>query len=339
MRRGAIPAASVFMIRLSKFALTVSCLAVFAFRVEHPAAAQDAPSATETLLFYPDWFPGVQFAGVYVARDRGFYDQANLAVQIETFSFGKDVPAQLDQNADVAALGTMEGYIFLQKRAAGDDLVALTAVLRESPAGLISLAAAPVEDATDFIGKTIGVHHFAAPIVRWFARKAGVVDDDWHLTFVDNDLDRLARDEVEAMQGYATEELVEARAKFGDDVRFVSFRELGFDAYSQIVFTTRAQYDKHRAVFARFVDATRAGWNAALENRWGAVAAVLARLPTGSDSLVQKGMLDALEAFVAPKGATPLGPLDPFKLEKMQEACVGMGLLERVESPERMLAR
>jgi len=41
--------------------------------------AADAP-ALSPVTFYADWFPGAQFAGIYVAIDRGYYRDAGLAV-------------------------------------------------------------------------------------------------------------------------------------------------------------------------------------------------------------------------------------------------------------------
>lgn len=288
--------------------------------------------AGERTVFHADWFPGVQFAGLYVALDRGFFAAAGLEVELVPFAFGQNAPAAIDADPATPALGSSEGYIFLQKRAGGADLCAFTAVLRESPAGIISLADHPVQSAHDFAGRIMGVHPYADGIFRWFGAQAGLHDAEYTLRTVDNDLERLARGEIDAWQGYATEELVQARRRFGPErVRFLPFRDLGFSSYAQVLYSTRAQTARHATAIASFVAALRRGWVHALAHPDDALTAVRARLDGAADQAEQREMLATLKEYVAPEGQTPLGPLDPAKLIRLQEVAQAMGLIPRVE--------
>ena len=72
------------------------------------------------------------------------------------FAYGQKAPALIDAAPATCGIGTMEGYIFLQKRAAGTDLKALGAVLQRAPAGFMSLRAAGIASARDFAGHIVG---------------------------------------------------------------------------------------------------------------------------------------------------------------------------------------
>ncbi|MBC7366688.1 MAG: ABC transporter substrate-binding protein [Undibacterium sp.] len=93
------------------------------------------------------------------------------------------------------------------------------------------------------------------------------------MRFVGDDLTQLTRGELAAMQGFATEEFVKLRRLVGAEARFLSFAELGFDSYSQLIYTTAPQLARHRETLRRFLAATRLGWLTALPQPETALAA------------------------------------------------------------------
>ena len=290
-------------------------------------------AAGEPLAYYHDWFAGTQFAGIYVAEDKGFYRDAGLDFEPHSFVLGQNVAALVDSNPAKAAVGTLEGYILLQKRAKGADLKVFTAVLRESPAGYMTLPGRPLLSGADLAGRRVGVHKYGDPLYHLFLRRAHVPESAATMVFVDTDVDRLVRGEVDVMQGYAIQEWVQLRRKVGPQAGFLSFRQLGFDAYSQVVVTSAAQADHHRSAVEAFIRATRRGWTYAFAHPDEAVDSVLKRMGPAEDRSLHRAMLDAMAPFVAPDGSEPLGPLDLTKWANLEEACVEMGLLGKAEDP------
>jgi NitT/TauT family transport system substrate-binding protein len=294
-------------------------------------------AASEPLTFYPDWFPGTQFAGVYVALDRGIYRDAGLDVSLVPFAYGQKAAQLIAAHPDVTGVATVEGYIFLQKRAAGDDLLALGAMLQQGPAGYMSLRQSGIKTLADFSGKTIGVHKFADPLYHWFLQRAGLPESSAKMVFVGNDLDQLTRGDVDVMQGFATEEFVQLKKIVGTDARFLSFADLGFDSYSQIVVTNSAQVKTHADALRRFLAATRQGWQRAFDHPDEAVAAVHARVGPDCDDAFQRDALTALRDYICPHGIAPMPPLDPAKLKKLEETCIAIGFLKSAEPVEKFL--
>lgn len=293
------------------------------------AALLPAATPLDRLTFYFDWFPGAQFAGIYVAADQGYYQEAGLEVTFVPFAFGMNHPSLIEASTDHCAVGAMEGYIFLQQRGKQIDLVALAAQFQESPAGYMSLASNPVHSAVDFRGKRIGVHAYADPLYRLFLTRAGLKEADATMIFVKDDVESLLRGDVQAAQGYAIEEYLQLKRRIGSEARFVSFKDLGFDAYSEVLFTTRLQQERYPEILRRFVAATRQGWAEAFRAPDRAAAAVLRRIPT-EKAMTQaaiRSSLRALEPYVTPKGVAPLPPMNPQKWDEMQEACREMGFI------------
>lgn len=290
-------------------------------------------SAKERVRFFADWFPGAQFAGIYAGIDAGIYEQAGLEVTVVPFAFGQKPAQLLDAEPDTASVGAIEGYIFLQRRAQGVDLLALVPMLQESPAGFMSVAPLVLTSARDFRGRKIGVHTFAEPLYQWFLRRAGVPEAAVTAVPAQDDLDHLVSGQLDALQGYATEEFVRLRGRVGDRARFLSFRELGFDSYSEILYTTRAQADRHAAVLARFVEATRQGWVEALAQPDRARASIQSRQEAPASAAELTAALEALRPFVAPGGQAPLASSSVEKWVRMQAACREMGFLKTPEAP------
>lgn len=315
------------------FLFSISCLTLFL-----PVTLTANPTAVATkVVFHPGWFASAQFAGVFTALDRGFYHDAGIEVEIEPFAYGQNSPAAIDARPDVCALGTIEGYILLQKRSAGVDLKALAAMLQESPAGYMSLASSKIAGVRDFRGHRIGVHKFADALYGWFTRQAGLGPNDTTMTFVGDDVTLLTRGEIDVMQGYATEEFIRVQELSAGLGRFISFASLGFPSYSEVLYTTAGQINRHAATLRRFVAATRRGWSYALAHPEEATAAVAGRLPAASDRAHLRKTLDALRPFICPSGREPLAPMDPEKWRTVQQVGVEIGLVQHAERVEGFL--
>jgi ABC-type nitrate/sulfonate/bicarbonate transport system substrate-binding protein len=293
--------------------------------------------AAEPVVFHADWFPSPQLAGIFVALDRGFYRDAGLDVQIEPFAFGLNSPARIDADPATCALGAIEGYIFLQKRNAGADLQALAAMLQESPSGYMSLASARIKSARDFAGHRVGVHHYAEPIYAWFVQRAGLAPDATRMVVVEDDVTLLTRGELDVMQGYATEEFVRLQALSGNGARFMSFASLGFPSYSEILYTTATQVDRHAATLHTFLAATRRGWAEAFTHPDETVAIIARHLGAEADTAHLARALAALQPYVCPGGQAAMAPMTAEKWRALQEAGTGIGLVPGTEPVEKFL--
>lgn len=295
--------------------------------------AEPEPTSTR-VVFYPGWFPSAQFAGVYVAADAGLYAARGLEVEVRPFAYGQDSTTNLQSDPNTCTLGSIEGYILLQKLDAGDDLVTLRPMLVSSPAGVMTLADSGIESAADFVGRRIGVHAFADALFDWFARNAGVQSSDVEFIRVKDDVGDLVSGHVDAMQGYASEEFVQLQARIAPRAaRFISFTDMGFPSYSEILYTTRDQKERHTAVLEAFVRATREGWRLAFERPDLAIQAVSSRMPPETDREYVAAALTALEPFATETDGTFLPAMSAERWTELIRIAGEMGLVDGKIAP------
>jgi len=114
-----------------------------------PALAQDLKKVTVAL----DWTPNTNHVGLYVARDKGFYKEAGLDVQILPYS---DTAAGTLVSNGLADFG-VAGVGFYSQHAAGADLKAVYAVVQHETGRLVFNADRPdIKSPKDLDGKTYG---------------------------------------------------------------------------------------------------------------------------------------------------------------------------------------
>ena len=81
------------------------------------------------------WFDQFQFAGYYVAKQKGFYENLGLDVEIKPFNFGINVPNEVDEKR--ADFGIGRETLILDK-VAGKNIVALYALFQATPLVLLT---------------------------------------------------------------------------------------------------------------------------------------------------------------------------------------------------------
>ena len=129
-----------------------------------------AANAADPLTLQLKWVTQAQFAGYYVAEDKGFYDEENLDVTIQPG--GPDIaPTQVlaGGGADIAVEWMPAA---LAAREKGLPIVNIAQPFKSSGMMLTCLKESGVTDpATDFKGKTLGVWFFGNeyPFLSWMA--------------------------------------------------------------------------------------------------------------------------------------------------------------------------
>jgi signal transduction histidine kinase/ABC-type amino acid transport substrate-binding protein/ABC-type nitrate/sulfonate/bicarbonate transport system substrate-binding protein len=76
------------------------------------------------------WFDQFQFAGYYIAKEKGFYKEEDLNVDIKKFKFGLDISSDVSNGTVDFAIG---GESLILERSKNKKIVALYALLQASP--------------------------------------------------------------------------------------------------------------------------------------------------------------------------------------------------------------
>src|SRR6266853_2288856 len=114
-----------------------------------------AAQADESVTVRLKWFHQAQFAGFYVAKEKGYYKSAGLNVDIQPG--GPDFPAIQMIAGGSEQFGVTGADQILIARSKGVPVVAIAVIYRENPFVLFSLKKSGITKAVQFSGKNIGL--------------------------------------------------------------------------------------------------------------------------------------------------------------------------------------
>jgi len=135
-------------------------------------------AAEEKVRLRLAWKNQFQFAGYYVAKEKGFYEQEGLDVSILEKQQNIDNAQELLSGKTDFAVGRSS---ILINRARGDDVVALMAAFQHSPMMLLTLQSSGIFKPAKLKGKRIMFTQDAklVPDVLAILMQAGLSKDDY----------------------------------------------------------------------------------------------------------------------------------------------------------------
>jgi NitT/TauT family transport system substrate-binding protein len=279
-------------------------------------------SAADAVTIQLKWVTQAQFAGYYVAKDKGFYKDANLDVTIKPG--GPDIAPE-----QVLAAGGADVVVdwmpaALAVREKGVPLVNITQTFQRSGLMLTCAKSSGIKTPADFPGHTLGVWYFGNeyPFLAWMAKLNIPTDGSPKGVSV-------------VKQGFNVDPLIQKQAACISTMTYNEYWQVidaGFKPDDLIVFKYEdekvatledglyANGDKLKDPkfvdkLARFVAASDRGWAWAVKNPDAAAKIVLDNDATGAQTEKhQKRMMGEIAKLVDIQ--KPLGYLDPAAYEQ-----------------------
>jgi NitT/TauT family transport system substrate-binding protein len=282
-------------------------------------------SAADSVSVRLKWFNQAQFAGFYVAKDKGFYDAAGLDVAVQPG--GPDFPAIQMVAGGNEAFGVTSADQILVARSKGVPVVAVAVLYRKSPFVLFSLKPSGIDSAAKFSGKKVGlkVGGNEELVYRAVLKKAGVPRQSVQETVVKFDMTPLLTGQVDVWPGYVINEVIAAREK-GFDVNIIWPSDYGIDLYADTLFTTEKLLKQNPELVRRFVAATLKGWNDAVAQPEEA-ARITVRYGSKLSYAHELAMMKESIALLKPD-AEPIGSMQPARWAALQEQLIQGGFLK-----------
>ncbi|HEV2547280.1 MAG TPA: ABC transporter substrate-binding protein [Stellaceae bacterium] len=281
-----------------------------------------AAGAADPVTIQLKWVTQAQFAGYYVAKEKGFYKEVNLDVTIKPG--GPDIAPE-----QVLAAGGADVVVdwmpaALAVREKGVPLVNITQTFQRSGLMLTCAKTSGIKTPKDFPGHTLGVWYFGNeyPFLAWMAKLNIPTDGSPKGVSV-------------VKQGFNVDPLIQKQAACISTMTYNEYWQVidaGFKPDDLIVFKYEdekvatledglyANGDKLKDAkfvdkLARFVAATDRGWAWAVKNPDAAAKIVLDNDATGAQTEKhQKRMMGEIAKLVDIQ--KPLGYLDPAAYEQ-----------------------
>lgn len=274
--------------------------------------------APRRVTFAPHWLPQAQFAGYYVALDRGMYAAAGMDVTI--LLGGPDHPPSrllADGTADVASLWLTTA---LQMRDRGIPVVNVAQLFRRSSLMLVAKRSSGIHRPEDLSGRRIGVWDgdFLLQPMAFFQRYG--VDAD--LVPLGSTINLFLRDGVDVTVATWFNEfhtILNTGLEPGELTTF-SFHEHGLNFPEDGLYCRQDTLDRDPDLCRDFARVSLAGWSHAFAHPDEAVALTMRHMleaHLGTNAAHQRWMLARVQdLMVAGDAARPPGSLDPTDYER-----------------------
>lgn len=281
--------------------------------------------AAEHVTVRLKWLNQAQFAGYYVAQEKGYYKAAGLDVSIQPG--GPNFPAIQMVAGGGEQFGVTGADQILLARAKGVPVVAVAVTYRRDPFVLFSLKKSGITSVEQFKGKTIAVQVGGNEelIYRAMLKKAGLSASEVTEMPAGFDITPVLDGQASVWPGYVINEVLAAKEK-GVDVNIISPSSYGISLYADTLFTTEAMLKDKPQVVRAFVAATLKGWRDAVANPEEAAKITL---KYGSDLTYghELAMMKASIPFLEPD-TKPIGFMDTAGWNSMQSLLLNGGFLK-----------
>jgi ABC-type nitrate/sulfonate/bicarbonate transport system substrate-binding protein len=266
------------------------------------------------------WTHQAQFAGVYLAEDKGYYRDEGVAVEVRPggieYSSVKMVAAGTDD------VGLTSADQILIARARGVPLVALAALYQRSPVVLFSLRERGITRPEHLRGRKIGIKYgdnTEVPI-RALLAKAGLRPGDYEEVSVSYDVAPLLDGRVDVLPGFALNEPI-SLAEHGHAVNTIYAADHGVNFYADVIFAREDVLRDKRAAVEAFVRATLRGYEYAMAHVDEAVAATRRRAPEARADH-ERAMVEVSTHLWRPEPGGQLGQMEMTTWEAIQDILV-----------------
>ncbi len=209
-----------------------------------------------------DWKYQFEYAGYIAAKEKGFYRDAGLDVELREYNAGVDVVTNVLNRK--STYGVYNSSIVINNGRIR-PIVLMATYLQHSP--LVIVSQKGLDNPAALIGKTImGTHNeFQHSSLSLLLAHFGITPQNTHLIDHTFTIDPFVERRVEAMSAYRSNQLYELdRLKIPYEI--IDPVEYGFVMNAGNLFTSYAETIEHPDRAERFIEATNRGWAYAIEH-------------------------------------------------------------------------
>lgn len=251
--------------------------------------AQEAPM---TMTFMAGFRPqaNLPFVGVYVAQEKGFFEEEGLAVRVEHSAGGGEHLQLLA--AEEVQVTTQDAAVLLQRRSdPGLPLVSIALIGQRGQQAYVALADSGMQTPADWRGHTVGFKGTPPPDVFAILDAVGLDEGDVELVNVGFDPRVLTEGVVDVYPVYKSNEPNLIRS-WGYELQTWNAAEYGVPTLGLTYVTTEALVEEEPEMLGAFTRAALRGIDYARENRDEAVEIVMRYVGEDADPEHMRFMMD-----------------------------------------------
>jgi NitT/TauT family transport system substrate-binding protein len=310
-------------------AVTASC---------SPGVKTPTPHPLESISLQLQWVTQAQFAGYYVALDKGWYREEGIDLTIKPG--GPDlVPVDL-VSAGTYDFGTALLADLVVAVQEGKPVISLAQIQQMNGLLLVAFKSSGIEQPKDFVGKRVGVW-----LGAWEAQfnaltaKEGLragAGQDFELVSQGFSMDPFLAGQLDVASAMIYNEyyvVLESGVAAGD-LNIIDYADYGLDFPGDVLFTRRQLREQKPDLCIRMLRASLRGWQYAVEHPEEAAEIVLKYDESGVQTLEhQLSMMNEIAELVS-LPMRPLGYTDRDNVRRTIDTLVSYEVLAGPVQPE-----
>lgn len=278
----------------------------------------------------------VQFVGYYVAKEKGFFAEAGLSVELRVNTSTNNTSQLVESDTTQYGVGSSE---LLIAKAEGANLVALAALFQHSPSALISIKSDAINRLQDLERKRIALMPNQQDIeLVAMLRKFNINAVNISANIEQFDAKYLMSDQFDAFSMRLTRGTY-GLVRQGLDPQVFIPRDYGIDFYSNYFFTRLDRVNQQPAQVDKMLATVIRGWEYALTHTEDTLN-IISELKQKSHTKVQdletiisqrnqyKYQLLTMRDFIKPN-LIPLGYINQQRLQQIQQTLVTVALIAK----------
>ncbi|NQY92734.1 MAG: ABC transporter substrate-binding protein [Campylobacteraceae bacterium] len=210
------------------------------------------------------WLDQFEFAGFYVAKEKGFYQEFGLDVKIKKFTSSTNILNTVLE--DEAQFGISSSSLLIEN-SLGKDVLLLGAIFQSSPLVLLALKDSGINTLEDIKGKKVMISKEEAFFVtlQTMLKSKNINISDLQILEHSFNVDDLINKKTDLLLAYSTNQPFTLQEK-GYESKIFHPKDYGFDFYEDLIFTTNKFQKQNPQVVHDFYTASIKGWEYALNN-------------------------------------------------------------------------
>lgn len=296
------------------------------------------PVYAQKLVFTPNWTAQAQFAGFYVAQEKGFYREAGVDVEIVHPSVSEPVMSRI-----IGGKCQVTMLMLPQAMEIIDRGVPLVNILQTSMNNGLMIISRRGKNPLTQKGARMGTWQAGSGLLGICMSNKENLDYEWVRYAANMNLFVTgALDGTLAMSYNEYYQLLQAGMPLADKTVY-RFCDHGYNIQDDGVYMTKAYYVRHRDQARRFADATRKGWEWAASHQEETLDIVMKYVRgnrVGTNRVLQELMLkEILRLQIDRESKKREFRLRRDMVEKASRLMHEQGVLEREVKYEELIAR
>jgi NitT/TauT family transport system substrate-binding protein len=255
------------------------------------------------------WVAQAQFAGYYVAKAKGFYDQAGLDLTINPGGPNLNVETLVASGNDTFGVaGGTEGVLLAREK--GLPLVCIGVAVQKTPFTYVTYKDSGIKTVKDFKGKKVATWFTGTQYTLYaMLAKEGVPQSDLTIVPQSGSMSPFIEKQFDVAAATFYNELNTLKEQgLGDKITLIKPDDYGVVVQQDTVLTTEKFRSEKPEQVQAFLNASIKGWKYAMQNKKEAIDIIMAASPS-LNRPHQEAMLDEFEKLLKAGQGTTEGVL------------------------------